>query len=798
MFKNFLKVAFRQLRKNRFYAIISISGLALSIGCCLLMLSYLQSEWSYDQQNHQPERLYRVVFENYLGQGKFATTPLPIGPALGQELPEVASVTRVAKGLTTLTRYQDKRFFENLAFIDTAFAEVFHLDFIEGDAATALATPQSVVISESYAKKYFGDANPIGKTLEIGSSGALYSTVSGVFRDFPQNTTVEFDLALPFSTFESAYGPAELWQQMPGNYTFFRLAEHTSIEVAEAKLTAFTERHLADQLDDWQQNYQMAFQPLLDIHLHSDYGRESSSGNLKTLYLLGLIALILLLIAGINYVNYTTARFPKRAKEVSIRKIIGANRRSLIGQFMMETVLTTALAGILAIVLANLFLPGFNLISGKSFQAADLNQPWFYASALAVIMLVGLIAGIFPALFLSGFRPLEAMKGKFHQLSMADLSRKGLVVGQFAASVILLVATLVVWQQMEYVRESIRPEVSEQVGVFQINGKLSEQFPILQEELQQVAGVERVAGGSNVATFTGDSWPMQLDLNSPKVQTENYAVQGAFLETMGYELIAGRSLDASRASDRNGAFVINETAVKAFDFPSAAAAVGERALFGSGKSQKEGQIIGVVKDFHFQSFHDQVEPAVIQFAPFDWMRSQFVAVRFQSDETDRLQTAVKEIVQTLDPNWHADLHFLDEQFMELHQNDLQQGRIFGSFALLAIFISCLGLLGLVTYSAEQRTKEIGIRKVLGASMAGIFRMLSMDFLRLVLIAFLIAVPISWYLMTNWLEGFTYRIDISVVVYLLAGISAFAIAMLAVSFQSLRAAVANPVESLRNE
>lgn len=797
MFKNFLKIAFRQLRKNRFYATISISGLALSMACCLLMLVYLQSEWTYDQHHHQPEQVYRVVFDNYLGQGAYATTPLPIAPALGAEIPDIKATTRLAKGLKTLTRYQDKQFFETLAFIDTGFTEVFSLDLIRGDRETMLTQPKSVLISESYAQKYFGDANPIGKTLEIGSSGELYSTVTAVFRGFPQNSTIQFDVALPFSTFAEVYGTPGLWQQMPGNYTFVRLNENTSLATTESKLAPFVKNHVAEQLPDWEKNYQLALQPLLDIHLHSGYGRESHSGNLKTLYLLGLIALMVLLIAGINYVNYTTARFSKRAREVGIRKIIGADRKTLIGQFMLETLLTTVLAGSIAFALAQVLLPGFSLVSGQHFQASHLHQPWFYAATTTVMVLVGLIAGIFPALFLSGFRPIEALKGTFHQVSTTNFSRKGLVVLQFTSSVTLLVATLVVWQQMDFVRESIRPEVNEQVGVFQVNSKLSDQFQTLKDELMQVAGVEQVAGGSNVATFTGDSWPVRRDQNSVKVQTENYAIQGNFLATMGYELLAGRNLGEERNSDVEAAFILNEAAVKALGFASPEAALEERLLFGS-SNPKEGRVVGVIRDFHFQSFHDQVAPAVIQYAPYEWMRSQFVAVRFQSDKTERLQSAVKEIVDSLDPNWHADLQFLDEHFMELHQNDMQQGRIFGAFALLAIFISCLGLLGLATFAAEQRTKEIGIRKVLGASMAVIFSMLSADFLRLVVLAFILAVPISWYLMNNWLEGFTYRIDLSPWMFLLAGLSAILVALIAVSFQSLKAAVANPVDSLRSE
>jgi putative ABC transport system permease protein len=797
MLGNFLKIAWRQLVKNRFYSTISISGLALSMACCLLMLLYLENEWNFDTHNENPDRIYRLVFENYLGQGKFATTPLPVGPALKDEIPEVGAMTRVAQGLKTLTRFENNRFFETLTFVDTDLPSVFTLDFVQGDPNSALDEPNSLLISESYAQKYFGNADPIGKTLEMGTSGDLNSTVTGVFKDLPENATIRFDLALPFSTFEKAYGPADLWQQMPGNYTFFRLADQSSVAAVNEKLPAFTETHMADQLADWQQNYQLSVQPLLDIHLHSGYGRESRNGNVKTLYLLAIIALLVLVIAVINYVNYSTASFSQRAREVSIRKVIGAGRKTLIAQFMGEALLTTAVAGIMAVVLAQLALPGFNLISGKLFTSADLYQPWFFAAALGSVLIVGLTAGAFPAFFLSGFHPIDAIKGKFREMSMASVSRRGLVVAQFTASVTLVVATMVVWQQMDYVRSQIRPESSEQVAVFQVNGQLSEQFPTLRQELMQIAGVEEVAGGSNVATFTGDSWPVRRHQDDVKVQTENYAIQGNFVETMGYELIAGRNLDPDLQSDVDGGYILNETAVKAFGFESPEAALGEQLLFG-GSNPKQGTVVGVIRDFHFASFHEEVEPALLQFAPYDWMRSQFVAVRFQPERVAELRGAVSKIVTSLAPNWHAELHYLDENFMQLHQKDMQQGRIFGSFALLAIFISCLGLLGLVTFAAERRAKEIGIRKVLGATVASIFQLLSVDFLRLVFIAFLLAIPISWYAMNSWLQSFTYRIDIPVGVFLWAGLGAVMIALVAMSWQSLKAALANPVESLKNE
>lgn len=797
MIRHFIKTAFRQLWQDRFYSSISIAGLAVSMACCLLMLLYLHSEWTYDTHNEKPEQIYRVVFDEYLDLGKFATSPLPVGPALQEEMPEISAMTRVSTGLNTLVRYEDKRFFETLAFVDTGLMEVLTLPLIQGNAAEALQQVNSVIISERYAEKYFGDTNPIGQTLQIGSSGNLNSTVTAVFENFPQNSTVQFDLALPFSTYAKTWGTPDLWQQMPGNYTFIRLHEEAQAKQLRAKLPEFTERHLAEQLPEWREKYRLQLQPLLDIHLHSQYGRESHAGNLSTLYLLGLISLLVLVIAGINYINYATARFSKRLREVSIRKIIGASRASLVGRFLAETLLITTLAGVVAFALAYFLLPVFNQLAGKAFVLADLNQPLYYTAAFIMAVGVGVGAGIFPALFLSGFRPVTSLRGGSGRRSMAGLSRRGLVVAQFTASVVLLVATLTVWRQMNYVRESIRPEVSEQVAVFPINSKLSGQFDPLKQELMGQAGVLEVSAASNVATFNSDSWPVRLDQNSLKVQTQNYAVEEDFIETMGYELITGRDLDRSKASDVESGFVFNEAAIKALGFASPEDALGQRALFG-GDNLKNGVIVGVVKDFHFQSFHEEVQPAVIQFPPYEWMTSQFVAVRFQPQAAEGLQATIQETVHRLDPDWAVEVKFLDENFIQIHEQDLQQGRIFGAFALLAILISCLGLLGLATFAAERRVKEIGIRKVLGASVAGIVQMLSTDFLRLVIIAFVLATPLTWYLMNNWLDNFAYRIELPWWIFASAGVATILIALLTVSLQSLRAALVNPANILKTE
>ena len=797
MFYNTIKIAIRYLWNNPFYSFIGIVGLSIAISSSLLMLVYLSSELNYDRFNESPEQIYRVVFDNYLELGPYATSPLPVGPALQTDFPEIQAMTRISTGFNSLVKFDNHKFFENLAFVDTGLSQVFKLSFIAGDSATALSAPNQLIISETYANKYFGDQDPLGKTLQIGSSGSLNSIVSGVFRDFPQNSHIRFDIALPFTTFEKVWGPPNLWQQMPSNYSYVRIKEKAEIGILQSKLPAFAEKHVGNQLENWQENYQLALQPLLDIHLYSDYNREKGKGDLKSLYLLGFIAFLVLLIAIINYINYATARFTKRIKEVSIRKIVGANRWHLISQFIGETFLTVLIAGLLAIGLAELFLPVFNLAAGKSYQQGDLHTWTFYVAIGVLIPFVSIVAGLFPALFLAGFQPGDTLRGKFARLSVAHLSRKGLIVVQFTASIALLTATLVVWKQMNFVRDSIRPQKDEQIAVIQVNNNISEKYEALRQEILNLAGVQSVSGGSNVPTFYGDSWPVRLDLNSKPVQMENYAVKDDFLETMGYEMITGRPLSSKLASDVESGFILNETAVSLLGFSNADSALGKRIYWGSSQ-KKEGYVIGVIKDFHFQSLHNEVAPALLQFAPYDWMNVQFVGIRFLSDNVRSLRTGIANVVESIDPAWHADLKMLDDNFVKLHQKDLQLGRVFGLFAGLAIFTSCMGLLGLAAFAAARRTREIGIRKVLGATEKGIIELLSKDFLRLVFLALLIATPIAWYSMQQWLNSFVYKIDIKWWYFAITGILALFIAALTVGWQALKVARSSPVDALRTE
>lgn len=798
MFGNNLKIALRLLMKQRFYAFINIFGLTTALACCLLMGLYIQQELTYDRYHQNADRIHRVVFDNYLDLGAYATLPLPIAPALKADYPEIKRCARIAGAFESIVKQEQNRFFERLTFVDNDLPQLFTMPFVAGNPQTALAEPNQVILSESYAKKYFGESNPIGKTLEVGTSGSLNATVTGVFKDFPANSHIRFDLGLSFATFDKVYGTPTLWRQMPANYTYIKLAENANPAQLRSKLKGFAKAHVANEITNWETAYRLNLQPITSIHLHSHLEREfEPNGRWATIYLFACISLIVLMIAGFNYVNQSTARFAKRAKEVGILKTIGAGKNQLIGQFISETLLITLVAGVGALLLAQLVLPVFNTISGKDLQINELYQPLMITGLAALVAITGLGAGVFPAFILPGFKPVEAFRGRVGNVSLFNSLRQTLVVSQFTISIALIVATLIVQQQMNYVRQSFRPAGKEQVVTFQVNNELNEKYDVLKQKLLAQAGVLQVSACSNIPTFYGDSWPIMRDLNSPKIQTENYAMKDDFIETMGLELIVGRGLDEERSSDVTGGFVINEAAVKELGFESSEKALGQTILWG-GDEKKQGTVLGVVKDFHFGSFHDVIPPALLQFSPYDWMTPNFIAIRLNIDNYETIAAEIRKTVAELSPAWYADVRFMDDNVAQLHQKDIQLGRLFGAFSILAIIISCLGLLGLSTYVVEQRIKEIGIRKVMGASISQITTLLSKDFIKLVLIANGIAFPIAWWAMDKWLEDFAYRADLSWWIFAIAGVGAIAIALLTVSFQAIRAALANPVNSLRSE
>ena len=759
---------------------------------------FIKGELSYDAFHKNAKSIYRVAFSNYLNQGRSATTPFPIGPALKEQLPEIKAVTRIASPDRYLLKYENNEYFEPVSFGDEDMFKIFSFPFKEGDPNTALKEPNSIVISEQMARKYFGNEDPLNKILKIGSTGTLNSKVTGVFKTLPQNSQLQFNCLISFSTMYEHGFTTNLWDQMPGNYTYVLLNNPGDEKKVSNKLAAFVQHNGGQELNK-DLSYDLILQPLRSIHLQSKLQSElPGAGNILYVYLFATIAIIILLIGCINFVNFATANAIKRAREIGVRKVIGAQRFQLIKQFLSESIIIYLLASLGALLLAQILLPVFNYISGRSFVLNDVIQPVVVAGLLLIGVGAGLAAGFFPAWSISQLSSIEALKGKVGNYSGRVSVRKALVTIQFVASMALMVASLVVFQQMKYVRKQSALNRGEQVIVFPINNKLVGRYPALKNQLLTNNTILSVTGSSNVPGYTNDSWPIRLTENSEALQTENYVADDNFFKTMNFPLLAGRELNGENASDVKGGFVLNETAVHELGFRNIQDAIGESILWGGDKEKKHGAIVGVVKDFHFKSLHEKIAPALVQFAYYDWMTYNYLLIKLRPGNFTSAISFVKKTVAGFDADWLVDYSFFDQNFAALHKKDEQQGQVFAAFAGIAIFISCLGLLGLTMYATQQRVKEIGIRKILGASVFQIVNLISRDFIRLIIIAAFIAFPVSWWAMNKWLEDFFYRIHISWIVFAIVGISAIAIALFTVSFQAIKAAIANPVKSLRTE
>jgi putative ABC transport system permease protein len=694
-------------------------------------------------------------------------------------------------------KYGTNEYFEPVSFADEDMFRIFSFPFKEGNPGTALKDPNSIVISEQMAKKYFGDEDPLNRILKIGSTGSLDAKVTGVFKKLPQNSQLQFNCLVSFSTMYKL-GPTNLWQQMPGNYTYLLLNNPGDVKKLAAKLPAFVQHNDGNELTK-DISYDLLLQPLGSIHLQSKLQSElPGAGDTAYIYLFGAIAIIILLIACINFVNFATANAVKRAKEIGVRKVIGAKRLQLIKQFLTESFITYLLASLIAMLLAQLLLPVFNFISGKSFVFNDMMRVSVVAGLMVVGMVAGSVAGLFPAWSISRLSSIEALKGSIGSTGKKVVLRKALVTIQFVASMALMVASAVVFQQMEYIRKQSSLKQKDQVIVFPINGKLVKGYDALKNQLTANSNVLSVTGSTNVPGFTHDSWPIRLTENSEPVQTENYVADDNFFKTMSFPILAGRELNAKNAADVKEGFVLNETAAHELGFQNIEDAIGKTILWGGGKEKKHGSITGVVKDFHFTSLHEKIAPALVQFSYYDWMTYNYLLVKLHPGNFNNTIDFIRKTVALYDANWLVDYKFFDENFATLHKKDEQQGQVFAAFAIIAVLISCLGLFGLTMYAAQQRVKEIGIRKVLGAGVAGIVNLLSKDFIRLIIIAALIAFPVSWWAMNKWLEDFAYRIQINWLIFLEVGLLTIFMALVTVSFLAIKAAVANPVNSLRTE
>lgn len=794
MIKNYLKIAFRNLWKHKGFSIINILGLAVGMTACFLIFMYVKFELSYDKFNKNFGQIYRLNTDIKSPNEvlHWSSASAPMGPALQADYPEVKANTRIF-ATSFLIESKNEKFQENnISFADPSIFKIFTLPFIAGDAVTALKQPFSVVLTETTAKKYFGSENALGKTLKLDSKHP--ATVTGVIKDVPLNSHFSFDMLISASTMEKLrLIDMKEWGNF-SNYTYLLITDANNAVKLQTKIPSFLIKHISEDQRKRGYNYDLFVEPLKDVYL-DNLRSAPVNGNLSNVYIFSIIAIFILLIACINFINLTTARATERAKEVGIRKVIGAGKNQLATQFLGESIIICLIAFLFSVLLSILLLPLFNQLSGKIISHNIVEHNYIFI-LFAIALVIGFAAGIYPALVLTNFSITSVLKGRFNASVKGILLRKSLVIIQFTISIVLIVGTIIVYNQLNYMQNQSLGFKKDQMVVLDFNGDSTVQSTreSIKSELKQIPGVMSVSGSSTtpgngtsvayteVESRSGKMLPMNLNL---------YAVDYDFISQYSLKILAGRAFSAAFPTDSTQAIVVNETTAKNLGYASPADAIGKHFL----QWGRKGQIIGVVKDFHFESLQQTVKPLDLRIDP----RSIGVfTLQIKGGNISNTIAALKSKWNTLVPQRPFTYSFLDESFNKQYLTEERFGKLFMYFAVLAIMISCLGLLGLASYSTLQRTREIGIRKVLGATIPGIVNMLSKEFILLVFIAAIIAFPIAWFGMHNWLNDFAYRINIGWWVFAVAGIIAFMIAITTVSFQAIRAALANPVKSLKSE
>ncbi len=806
MLKNYFKVAVRNLWKNKGYSALNILGLAVGLATCLLILLSVVDELSYDKFNKKANRIYRVDADVKFGgtHWDLAVSADPMGATLKNEFPQVEQYVRFRNYGGFRVRKGNENLQENkVIYVDHSLFDVFTLPLVSGNASTALADPKSIVITESIAKKYFNTADAVGKTLTIDDTSAY--TVSAVMKAIPAQSHFNYDFFVPLNSNESKRGN---WLSYNFN-TYIVLKEGADAKQFERQLRGVVDKYVGPQaqsvlnasMEDLEKNgsyVRFALTPLTRIHLHSDKTSElGANGNIQYVYIFSAIAIFILLIACVNFMNLSTARSSNRAKEVGVRKVLGSKKNNLVSQFLIESILVSFIALILALGISAIAVPYFNQLSSKEVEIGLFVKPWLLPSLILLVVIVGLLAGSYPSFYLSSFQPIEVLKGRLAGGFKASWLRSSLVVFQFVISLVLIVGTVVIYSQLMYIKDKRLGFEREQVLVVQNGYALGDHAKTFRDQLRNINGVESVTMSGYLPT--GDSRndsPLFPDasLNQKSaVSMQNWYVDEDYIPTMKMEIIKGRNFSKEMLTD-SSAVIINESAAKLLPFEDPI----NKTLYYlediQTKATKPYRIVGVVKDFNFNSLRQQVSPLALFKAE---ERGSF-AIRFKASDIPLLVSQVEKNWKGIAPNQPFSYSFMDDDFSRIYNSEQRVGQIAITFSLLAILIACLGLFGLVTYAAEQRRKEIGVRKVMGASVASIVNMLSKDFIKLVAIAMIIAFPLSWYFMNKWLQDFAYRINVSWWIFALAGVIAIAIAFITVSFQAMKAALINPVKNLRTE
>ncbi len=800
MLKNYLRVALRNLKNHKAYSLINIVGLAIGIACCILILLYVLDELSYDKFNREYGRIYRVQSAVKL-EGRemdMAYAPAPVGPTLVREFPEVVQYARIMHTPNMLIRYKNNAFNETRFYwADSTLFGVFTMQFIEGNPKTALVQPHSVVLTQTLAAKYFGKEDPLNKIMNF-EDGTPY-TVTGIVKDCPPNSHFKYDMFASMSSAE--FGKSTSWLNS-SFYTYILLRNDASAAELRKKFPQLLRKYAGPQLyqalgvsyDDWLKkgnSYKLYLEPLASIHLYSHLDDElEPNGDIKYVYIFSVIALFILLIACINFMNLSTARSSIRSKEVGIRKVLGSRKTQLVRQFLAESFLLTFIAILVAIGLVELFLPAYSSFAGKGLHLGYLNN-WFIIPAIFLaVVTVGLLAGSYPSFFLSSFEPAKVLKGSVSG-NKGNPLRSGLVVFQFSVSIVLLIVTSIVYSQLRYIQTTKLGFDKEHILVIQRAWALENHADAFKQELMKNG---EIADASNSADIPGKPFggAVLRAEDMPGGQQHLISFMSSdydFVKTMGMKMDAGRFFSKQFPSD-SLAVVLNESAVKMLGLKNP---VGKRILYVEGRAPYT--IIGVVRDFHYESLRREIRPLVmaLRLGP-----TPYLPVRLRTSNVSGVLSYIHSEWKKFVPGKPFEYYFLGQDLDRLYEAERKTGQVFTAFSVLAIFIACLGLFGLAAFTAERRTKEIGIRKVLGSSVSGVVLLLSKEFTKWVLIANLIAWPVAYFTMNSWLKDFAYRVEITPWTFILSGLAALAISELTVGFHALKAANANPVESLRYE
>ncbi|UII33128.1 ABC transporter permease [Fulvivirga ulvae] len=805
MFKNYIKVGVRNILRQKAFSVINIAGLAIGIACCLLILLYVNDELSYDRYNKNFDRIYRILHTYRNAENPGSLPPpspedfqvwgsAPVGPALQAEFPEIEGYFRFTSPSQLLFQYGSKRFQEdNMVFADSSAFQVFSWNLISGNPKTALKEPNSIVLTLSTAMKYFGYEDPMGKTINIDQTETFI--VTGVMEDVPSNTHFTFDGLISMTTFQN-WRPEifDSWGYVDF-YTYFLLKENTHIESLESKIPGFIEHNGPDW---YKSDNTIAFEPLSAAYLHSRAARQpGTTGSYTNIYIFSFIAGFILLIACINFMNLSTARSMERAKEIGVRKAIGAQRYSLMAQFLLESIMLTWLAALLAVVLAAFVLPFTRELSGKALYFSDLLSWQFISIFTGSVIFVGLFAGSYPAWVLAKFKSSQVLKGRFKSSSGGILLRKALVVFQFALSMSLIVGTVVVFSQLRLLRTLDMGFAKDQMLVidFGWDARIQEQVESIKTELGKHPKVNKVSASRAVPGAFLPNAGTSIESASGEMIVHNpgiYEIDPDFVPTYEIETVAGRAFSDAFPSDTTKALLINEAAARLYGYSDMEDVIGKKfSQWG-----REGTVVGVVKDFNYKSLHDKVEPLSIRYAPSNSLRR--FSLKIAPEGMAATLADLEQLWSQLVPHRPFIYSFLDDSFNRQYEADVLFGNIFTVFSGLAILIACLGLFGLTTYTTALKTKEIGIRKVLGASLFSIVTLLSKDYIRLFFVAVLIGIPVSWFAMNSWLNGFAYKMEIGPGVFIVAAVVCVLIALSTISWQSIHSALRNPVDSLKDE